>query len=68
MNEEAQEILNKILAKNPDELNEVEKDFLRARRDYLKQSQLDEYAKVLNIKEDQTSEKETVKTKNVKNI
>ena len=48
MNPEAQEYLNKILTKNPSELTEDEKRFLRARRSYLKESQLKEYESVLN--------------------
>lgn len=48
MNPEAQEYLNKILAKSPIELTEDEKGFLRARSSYLKESQLEEYDSVLN--------------------
>lgn len=50
MNPEAQERLNKILAKTPEELNEQEILFLRARRSYLKKSQLEEYDSILNPK------------------
>lgn len=65
MNPEAQEELNRILKIEPKELNADEIGFLRARRSYLKQSQLDEYASVLKI-ENQTSEEETVKPKDAK--
>jgi len=61
MNPEAAQYLEKILNKDPRSLTPDEIAFLRARRDYLKQSQLEEYASVLH----QTSEKETVK-KNAK--
>lgn len=67
MNPEAQEVLNKILAKEPTVLTEDEAKFLRARRDYLKKSQLEEYVAVLNPKvENQTSDEETVKKSNAK--
>lgn len=64
MNKEAQEILNKILNIDPDSLSTDEIEFLRARRDYLKKAQLEEYASILTPKvKSQTSEKtETVKT------
>lgn len=48
MNPEALEYLNKILKKNPSELNEDEKAFLRARKSYLKDAQLKEYESVLS--------------------
>mgnify|MGYP001594940224 CR=1 FL=1 len=51
MNPEAQEVLNKILAKSPAELNRAERDFLRARRSYLKPVQVEEYKEVLEEKE-----------------
>lgn len=60
MNPEAKEYLDKLLQKSPSEFTEDEKGFLRARSSYLKPSQLEEYASILN----QTS-KETVK-KNAK--
>lgn len=47
MNPEAQAYLDAILKKNPEELNHLELTFLRARRDYLKKSQLEEYKDVL---------------------
>ncbi len=58
MDSQSKEYLKKILEKDPGELNPDEIGFLKARRSYLKKSQLDEYASILN----QTSEKaETVK-------
>ena len=50
MNPEAQEVLNKILAKTPEELNEQERAFLKARSSYLKKAQLEEYDSILNPK------------------
>jgi len=50
MNPDFQEVLNKILAKTPEELNEQEKAFLRARSSYLKKAQLEEYDSILNPK------------------
>ena len=61
MNSEAQVRLDEILKKSPDTLNKDEIAFLRARRSYLKPSQLEEYASILN----QTSAMEPVK-KNAK--
>ena len=75
MDPQSKEYLDKILAKDPDTLNEYEIKFLRARRDYLKKSQLDEYDSVINPKvkeapvyvskkdKNQTSEEEPVKEK-----
>lgn len=56
----SQEILEAILKKEPRELNEEEIAFLKARRTYVKESQLAEYESVLHLK-NQTSDKETVK-------
>lgn len=56
----SQEILEAILKKEPRELNEEEIAFLKARRSYVKESQLAEYESVLHLK-NQTSDKETVK-------
>ena len=65
MNKEAQEYLNKILAKTPETLNEYEIGFLRARSSYLKKAQLEEYESVLNPKvKNQTPTKGTVKKQN----
>ena len=50
MNPESVEVLSKILAKTPEELNEQEKAFLRARSSYLKKAQLEEYAEILTPK------------------
>ena len=50
MNPEAQEYLDSILKKSPDILNKDEIAFLRARRSYLKESQLEEYESVLETK------------------
>ena len=60
MNPEAQARLNEILAKTPEELNEQEIGFLRARRSYLKKAQLEEYDNILNPKT-KPAEKQTVK-------
>lgn len=62
MDEKSQEIFDSIIAKSPSELNEIEIKFLRARRDYLKDSQKEEYKSVLKTK---PPAKETVK-KNAK--
>lgn len=61
MNPEAQAFLDAILKKNPEELNSEEKGFLRARRSYLKKSQLDEYESVLEEKKTKPLITETVK-------
>lgn len=50
MNPEAQAVLDDILKKTPEELSPEEIAFLRARRSYLKKSQLDEYSDVLEAK------------------
>lgn len=47
MNKEAQEYLDAILKKSPGSLTQPEKVFLKARRGYLKPSQLEEYKSVL---------------------
>lgn len=47
MNPEAQEFLDNILKKTPEELNDEEVRFLRARSSYLKKSQLEEYKNIL---------------------
>lgn len=65
MDQRSQELFDEILKKNPDELNESEASFLRARRSYLKKAQLEEYKEVLNPKkESQTPIKGTAKKKN----
>ena len=61
MDSESEKHLNEILKKSPNTLNKDEIAFLRARRSYLKPSQLEEYASILN----QTSAMEPVK-KNAK--
>ena len=73
MNPDAQEYLDKILKKSPNDLNTEEMGFLRARRSYLKPAQVEEYKEVLEVKsvkeqpkENQTSEEETVKKPNAK--
>lgn len=48
MDKVSQERLDEILSKDPEELNEDQKSFLRARRGYLKKSQLEEYKSVIN--------------------
>lgn len=52
MNPEAQERLDEILKISPQDLTPEQKAFLRARRTYLKESQEEEYAEVLNEKEE----------------
>lgn len=47
MDERSQERLNNILKLEPEALSEDDKVFLRARRSYLKKSQLEEYKIVL---------------------
>jgi hypothetical protein len=60
MDPRSQAYFDAIIKKNPEELNEDEIFFLRARRSYLKRSQEEEYESILTI--NQTSEKtETVK-------
>lgn len=61
MNPKAIEYLNKILAKEPGSLTEVEIAFLRARRSYLKKAQLEEYDSILNPKETKPAKEQTVK-------
>lgn len=60
MDERSKEYLNKILAKGPQALNSGEVAFLRARRSYLKKSQLEEYDEILFPKKEvvQLSRKE----------
>lgn len=50
MNPEAQAVLDAILKKEPETLNQQEITFLRARRSYLKKSQLEEYESILETK------------------
>ena len=59
MNPQAEVILREILKKDPKNLNTDEIAFLRARVSYLKDSQKEEYANILNPKH-QTSTEETV--------
>ena len=51
MNPEAQARLDEILKINPNDLNLDQRAFLRARRDYLKKSQYDEYKDVIESEE-----------------
>lgn len=51
MNPEAQAVLDEILKINPKDLTKDQRDFLRARRTYLKDSQLEEYQEVLEAEE-----------------
>lgn len=51
MNPEAREILNTILDKEPEDLSLAERRFLRARRSYLKKSQVKEYQEILDMVE-----------------
>jgi len=50
MNQEAQELLEKILKKELVILSKTDKAFLRARKDYLTEEQLQKYANVLGLK------------------
>lgn len=59
MDSKSEAYLEEILKKPMRELTENEKSFLRARRGYLKESQREEYKRILI----QTSKKETVKKK-----
>lgn len=52
MDPRSQEYFDKILAKPIEELSEDEKVFLRARRSYLKKSQVAEYDSVINPEEE----------------
>lgn len=47
MDEQSKAKLDEILAKEPAALTDAEKEFLRARRSYLGQGQLDNYAEAL---------------------
>ena len=60
MNTEAQAVLNEILKKEPETLNENDIKFLKARRSYLKKAQLEEYDSILNPKT-KPAQKQTVK-------
>jgi len=72
MEPRSQEYLDQIFKKELNTLNDQEIAFLRARRSYLKRSQLEEYDSILNPQEEsevyvskkdknQTSEEEPVK-------
>jgi hypothetical protein len=68
MDSKSREYLDKLLTRRPEDLNDYEKGFLKARRSYLTKAQLEEYDSVINpvaplyvSKKDQTSETETVK-------
>jgi len=50
MNPEAEKLLSEIVAKSPETLNADEIAFLKARKSYLKASQLEEFASVLKEK------------------
>lgn len=63
MNPQAEEYLKKILAKTPQTLTTEEIAFLRARKSYLKQHQIEEFSSILVTKPLET---ETVKS-NAKN-
>lgn len=61
INFEAKAELDRILEIDVSELTPEEISFLRARRDYLKKDQLEEYDSVLNPKETKPAKKQTVK-------
>ena len=61
MNPEAKERLDLILTKNPESLTIDEIAFLQARRGYLKNIQLEEYASILNPSPKKEPEKEPKK-------
>lgn len=52
MNPEAQVVLDNILKKDPETLTREERDFLRARRGYLKKAQTAEYQEILEMQEE----------------
>lgn len=64
MDPKSQEYFDQILAKEIETLNENEVKFLRARRSYLRKTQLEEYDSILNP-ETKPPKTETVK-KNAK--
>ena len=61
MDKRTQEYFDKILTKAPGSLNTEEVAFLRARRSYLKKSQLEEYDSILNPKVEVPEENQTPK-------
>lgn len=56
MNPEAEALLEEILKIDPESLTEDQKAFLRARRYYLKSSQVEEYKSVLNLEVEKDEE------------
>ena len=50
MDPKSKERLDQILQKSPRDLSDEEVAFLRARKMYLKQSQIDEYKEILVVK------------------
>lgn len=67
MDQKSQEYLSEILTKNPEELSKDEITFLRARRSYLKNTQLEEYKSVLTAKNLTSEEKSEPVKQNAKN-
>lgn len=63
MNQEASEYLEKIVAKEPHELVEEEIAFLRARRDYLSDEQVEKFAEFLTSDEETESKAKSKKSK-----
>lgn len=56
MNKEAQEVLNNIVKKEPHELTEADKGFLRARRSYLSTEDMERFADVLSETDAETTD------------
>lgn len=52
INQEAQEILNNILKLDPEELSLEQRNFLRARRDYLKKDDRNKYRSIITTDEE----------------
>ena len=61
MDKRSQEYFDKLTAKSPESLTDEEVAFLRARRSYLKKSQLEEYDSILNPQVENQTPKGTVK-------
>ena len=64
MDERSKEILAEILQKAPEDLTDEEARFLRARRDYLKKGQKEEFKNIINPPEPKKAAKEEKKEGN----
>lgn len=58
MNKEAWDVLNKIILKEPHELTETDRGFLKARRSYLTEDQCEKFRGILNEKEKEENSEE----------